>query len=214
MQMIILMDRPLANDHPDGLASCKWSSRWTGLLKMIILINRPLANDHPDGPASCKWSYWSTGLLQMIIMIELSLANDHLDGSASFKWLSERNNLYKMIIMINRPFANDHLDGQAFCKWSFWSISLLQMIIRIRVRRDPGARPVPNFFSSTRPVPTQKLKMTGYRVIRFHFESNKTQPRMRNPAYEVTNPINPSTENHFFVNYWGKWARTDAVISS
>ena len=31
----------------------------------------------------------------------------------------------------------------------------------IRVRRDPGTRPVPNFFSSTRPVPTRKLKMTG-----------------------------------------------------
>ena len=43
-----------------------------------------------------------------------------------------------------------------------------------RVRRDPGTRPVPNFFSSTRPVPTRKLKMTGYRVIKFHFESNKT----------------------------------------
>ena len=27
-----------------------------------------------------------------------------------------------------------------------------------RVRRDPGTRPVPNFFSSTRPVQTQKLK--------------------------------------------------------
>ena len=39
--------------------------------------------------------------------------------------------------------------------------------------------------------------MTGYQEIKFHFESNKTQPRMRNPAYEVTNPINPSTENHF-----------------
>ena len=49
----------------------------------------------------------------------------------------------------------------------------------VRVRRDPGTRPVPNFFSSTRPVPTRKLKMTGYRVIRFHFE---TPPRMSNPA--------------------------------
>ena len=38
--------------------------------------------------------------------------------------------------------------------------------------------PVPDpsqiFFSSTRPVPTRKLKMTGYRVIEFHLESNKT----------------------------------------
>ena len=159
---------------------------------MILLIDRPHANDHPDGPASCIWSSWSTGLLQMIIMIDMSLANDHLDGSASFKWLSERNDLYKMIIMIDRPFANDHLDGQAFCKWSFWSISLLQMIIRIRVRRDPGARPVPNFFSSTRPVPTRKLKMTGYRVIRFHFESNRTPPRMSNPTIRMTIPIKSS----------------------
>ena len=46
---------------------------------------------------------------------------------------------------------------------SHWSIT--------RVRRDPGTRPVPNIFSSTRPVPTRKLKMTGYWVIKFHFES-------------------------------------------
>ena len=72
---------------------------------------------------------------------------------------------------------------------------LLQMqhLVRTRVRRDPGTRPVPNFFSSTQPVPTRKLKMTGYRVIRFHFESNKTQPRMRYPANWMTNPINRST---------------------
>ena len=159
------------NEEP---ASCKWWSGGTGLLQMVIQRGQPLANDDPEGPASCIWSSWSTGLLQMIIMIDMSLANDHLDGSASFKWLSERNDLYKMIIMIDRPFANDHLDGQAFCKWSFWSISLLQMIIRIRVRRDLGTRPVPNFFSSTRPVPTRKLKMNGYRVTEFHLESNKT----------------------------------------
>ena len=56
-----------------------------------------------------------------------------------------------------------------------------------RVRRDPG----------TRPVPTRKLKMTGYRVIKFHFESNETQPRMKRTANKVKDPINPSTENHF-----------------
>ena len=53
---MILMDRPLANDHVDGPASCKWSSGWTSLLQMIIRMDLPLANDHPDGPASCKWS--------------------------------------------------------------------------------------------------------------------------------------------------------------
>ena len=93
--------------------------------------------------------------------------------------------------------------------WHFQSRKLLLT----RVRRDPSTRPVPNFFSSTRPVPTRKLKMTGYRVIKFHFESIKTRPRMRNPAYEVTNPINPSTGNHFFVICWVKWTRTGAVIS-
>ena len=66
-----------------------------------------------------------------------------------------------------------------------------------RVRRDPGTRPVPNFFSSTRPVPTQKLKMTVYQVIKFHFESNETQPRMKRMANKVKGPINPSTGNHF-----------------
>ena len=70
-----------------------------------------------------------------------------------------------------------------------------------RVQRDPGTRPVPIFFSSTRPVPTRKLKMTGYWVIKFHFESNETQPRMKRRANKVTNPINPGTGSHFFAIY-------------
>ena len=82
-----------------------------------------------------------------------------------------------------------------------------------RVRRDPGTRPVPDFFSSTQSVPTRKLKMTGYWVIEFHIESNETQPRMKRTANKVKDPINSSTGNHFFI-YWGKWTRTDAVISS
>ena len=45
--------------------------------------------------------------------------------------------------------------------------------------------------------PTQKLKMSGYRVIKFHFETNETQPRMKRTANKVKDPINPSTGNHF-----------------
>ena len=77
--------------------------------------------------------------------------------------------------------------------WKEYLFFLLFFVLIGRVRRDPGTRPVPNFFSSTQPVPTRKLKMTGYRVIRFHFDSNKTPPRMSNPANWMTNPINPST---------------------
>ena len=39
-------DRPLANDDPEGPASCKWSSE----------EGRFLANYHLEGPDSCKWS--------------------------------------------------------------------------------------------------------------------------------------------------------------
>ena len=55
--------------------------------------------------------------------------------------------------------------------------------------------------------------MTGYQVIKFHFENFKTRPRMRNIANKVKNPTNPSTGNIFFGIYWGKWTRTGAVIS-
>ena len=85
-------------------------------------------------------------------------------------------------------FKQAHKTVLCHC-WAPWSEG--------RVRRDPGTRPVPNFFSSTRPVPTRKLKMTGYRVIKFHFESNETQPRMKRTANKVKDPINPSTGNHF-----------------
>ena len=36
--MIIWLDRPFANDHLDGTASCKQSSGWTSLLQMILLF--------------------------------------------------------------------------------------------------------------------------------------------------------------------------------
>ena len=48
LQMFIRMARPLANDHPDGLAFCKLSFRWTSLLWMIIRMDRPLADDRLD----------------------------------------------------------------------------------------------------------------------------------------------------------------------
>ena len=67
MQTINRSDRPLANDHLEGPASCKWSSEGTRLLQMIIQRDRPLANDHPEGPAICKWSSGGAGLLQMIV---------------------------------------------------------------------------------------------------------------------------------------------------
>ena len=84
--MIIPTDQPLANDHPDGPASCKGSSGGTGLLQMIIWMDRPLSKDHLEGPVSCKWSSGWTGLLQKIIWRDRSLANDHLDGAVSCKW--------------------------------------------------------------------------------------------------------------------------------
>ena len=65
----IWIDQPFANDHQDGMTSCKWLSGWTGLLQIIIWINLPLAYDHPDRPTSCKWSFGSTGVLQMIFWI-------------------------------------------------------------------------------------------------------------------------------------------------
>ena len=73
---VMRMDQLLANEHPDGQAACKWSSRWTALLQMIIRMDRPLANDHPDRPAFCKWSSGWTNLLQMIIRMDQPLAND------------------------------------------------------------------------------------------------------------------------------------------
>ena len=65
--MIIRRIWPLANDHPEDPATCKWSSGGSDNLQMIIWRIRPLANDHPEDQASCKWSSGGTGLLQMII---------------------------------------------------------------------------------------------------------------------------------------------------
>ena len=52
--MILQGGQPLANDHAEGLASCKWSARGGGLLRIIIHSGPPLANDHlsPPSPSS------------------------------------------------------------------------------------------------------------------------------------------------------------------
>ena len=62
----------------------------------------------------------------------------------------------------------------------------------------------PEFFLSTQPVPSQKLKMTGYRVISI----SSWKHRMRNSDNKMKNLSNPKTENH----NWEKWHRTVAVI--
>ena len=139
---MVWIHRPFANDHPDGPASCKWSSRWTGLLKMIIQMNwpltndhldgPPLANDHPNGPTSKnKQPAINNNKLQMqiLIWIDWPIANDHPDEPASCAWSSRWTGLLKMIIWMDRPFANDHRDGPAPCKLlSAWT-SRLQMIL-------------------------------------------------------------------------------------
>ena len=145
MQMIILMDWPLANDHPDRPASCKWSSGLISLLQMLIRMERPLANDYQDGPASFEWPSRSTGLLQIIIWIDRPLANDHQDRLASCTWSfgstgTERTQpcwkfvmvgislQAQMIIQMDRPFANDHSDGLASCKCSSYSLSIILLL--------------------------------------------------------------------------------------
>ena len=54
--MIIQRIWLLANDHPEDLASCKWSYRGPSHLQMIIWRIWQLANDHMEDLASCKWS--------------------------------------------------------------------------------------------------------------------------------------------------------------
>ena len=135
--MIIWMDRPLANDHPDGPASCKFSSGKTGLLQLIIQRIRPLANDHP---ATSKWSSGGSGLLQMIIWRDWPLAsyhpygpplaNDYPEGLASCKWSYGGYSHLQMITRKIHPLANDHLEGQAICKWPPGGSALLKLIIQ------------------------------------------------------------------------------------
>ena len=96
--MVIWRIRPLAKDHPEDLASCKWLSGGSGLLQIIIWRIWPLANDHPEDPASCKWSSGGSGLLQMIIQRDRLFANDHPGDLASCKWSSGGDNLLQKFI--------------------------------------------------------------------------------------------------------------------
>ena len=131
--MIIQMDRLLANGHPIGPASCKWSSGWTSLLQMIIGMDRPLVNDHLDGPASCKWSSGWTGLLQMIrIQIwdlhclldqVFSLFLGKVNGASPYTHFT----LFFLLIFCS-PFTSQILCPPQKCRFiSFSSHSVLQL---------------------------------------------------------------------------------------
>ena len=100
--MIVWIDRPLANDHPEDLASCKWSSGGSGLLQMIIQQIQPLANDHMEVQATCKWSSGGSDHLQMIIQRIRPLANDHPEHLASGMWSSGGTGLLQIIIGLPR----------------------------------------------------------------------------------------------------------------
>ena len=89
--------RTTANDHLDGPASCKWSSRQTILLQMIIAIDHPLAIDHLYWMTSWEWSSGWTGLSQMIIQMDRPHANNHPDWLAACKWSSAWNGLLQLI---------------------------------------------------------------------------------------------------------------------
>ena len=121
--------RLLANDHPEDLASCKWSSGGPSHLQMIIWRIRQLANDHLEDPASCKWSSRGSGLLQMIIGRIRPLANDHPADPATCKWSYGGTGHLQMIIRRIWPLANDHPEDPASCKWSSGASGLWHVII-------------------------------------------------------------------------------------
>ena len=76
--MIILRIRPLANDHPEDPASCKWSSGGSGLLQMIsagtgllqMIICHPRHPNHLSQDLdSTSWSFLEQFALVVIIII-------------------------------------------------------------------------------------------------------------------------------------------------
>ena len=90
-------------DHPEGQASCRWSSGGTGLL----------ANDHPEGPSSCKLIIRMGRPLanDQIIRRDRPLANEYPDGPASCKWSSGETGLYQDPESISRTFL--------ICSWFY-----------------------------------------------------------------------------------------------
>ena len=106
LQMIIRRDQPLANDHLEWPATCKWSSEGTSLLQMIIRIERPLQIIIQKGPASCKWSFRWAGLLQMVL-----LANSPPKEPTSCKWSSGSAGILRMILRRDWPLNNNNNQG-------------------------------------------------------------------------------------------------------
>ena len=88
--MIILMDLHIANDHPDGPASCKWSSGQTGLLQMIIRMDRPLANDQNSSKRFALFTLSSSWSLFLLILNFLSFFQ--WQSFSAFIWLSTPKN--------------------------------------------------------------------------------------------------------------------------
>ena len=74
--MIIRIDWPLANDHPDGLASSKTSSGGTGLLQMIIRHPRQLSQLCQDPDLISQTFLEQFVLIPNVVLIQ---CEDHLE---------------------------------------------------------------------------------------------------------------------------------------
>ena len=127
--MIIQMDRPfandhldgpgLANDHPEWLASCKWSSAWICLLQIINRIKWPLANDHLDGSFFKYHPFFS---LFIFSSRDQTPKNSRIIGQYTHNILSLKTHSFSVLLFIhkNMNWRSPNWVRLAKCTWSCW----------------------------------------------------------------------------------------------
>ena len=143
--MVVRRDRPLANDHLEGPASCKWSSgstslpqmiiRRAGLLQMIIRFNQILLRFSFYSSAN---SFFSSDKHHLLLQ-NISPSSSNLRSKArsrgpfennvfSFYWLTSTSFKllgFRIYILAGASHITDGSEyGESQCWFSFYNVTV------------------------------------------------------------------------------------------
>ena len=104
------------------------------------------------------------------------------------------------------------LRSQALTALTKSNLKIRQPLLKTRPWLDHSTPPVPNFFSSNPTHSVPKIENDGVPGTWFFILT----VIKHNIGWDIqlikTNPINPSTENHYIMIYWEKWHGTGALV--
>ena len=154
--MIIQRDRPFANDHPEDLASCKWSSGGTSLLQMIIRHPRHLCYLCQD-PDSISQTF-----LEQFVLVRITFlsANVWIPFFCFLQLLFGKHTEDKVVVM-ETGCCRWHGKVRRLGRVVRWYTATSPMPLRCSQRQKRKTKQKQSWYTTTSPIPSQPLLETN-----------------------------------------------------